>query len=449
MLNAVSGVRRVIARTRSNGPERTANGSVPPATARRMHRRAIGAARFLADTLTATPRARERAVAVVESRVRAARPAGRLEARRRLYRRHAVLRITTDRALPIAVAVIVVAAAVVSLAPAAAPVGAAQGADAGQTFQAVRLAIGGPVGPVEFDGPAVDEEEAGIAAAIDDGTIYKPVAVDTSVKSSAEMLEHYTVKQGDTLTGIASRFGVSMMTVWWANKLTTKDSLKVGQDLVIPPVNGLIVTVAAGDTLDSLAAANKIDADQIVEINQLDDPNLIVGQVLVLPGAKGSPIPTPTPKPTAKPTPRTNTGGGGGGGAGVGPVYSGGPWAWPVVGGGNYISQYFRYGHYGLDIAASYGTAEVSPLAGRVAFAGWKSNGGGFQVWIAHGNGIYTALYHMSSVSVSSGHSVARGQRVGRVGMSGWATGPHLHLEVWVGMPWESGSYRVNPLRYY
>ena len=53
------------------------------------------------------------------------------------------------------------------------------------------------------------------------------------------MLQHYTVREGDTLTGIASRFGVSMMTVWWANKLTSKDSLKVGQDLVIPPVNGL------------------------------------------------------------------------------------------------------------------------------------------------------------------------------------------------------------------
>jgi murein DD-endopeptidase MepM/ murein hydrolase activator NlpD len=52
-------------------------------------------------------------------------------------------------------------------------------------------------------------------------------------------------------------------------------------------------------------------------------------------------------------------------------------------------------------------------------------------------------------VTVSSGQDVARGQRVGRVGMSGWASGPHLMIEVWIGMPWESGSYRVNPLRYY
>ena len=79
------------------------------------------------------------------------------------------------------------------------------------------------------------------------------------------MLRHYTVKTGDSLTGIASRFGVSMMTVWWANHLTSKDSLHTGQSLLIPPVDGLVVTVKAGDTLDSIATANKIDiADVIV-----------------------------------------------------------------------------------------------------------------------------------------------------------------------------------------
>jgi murein DD-endopeptidase MepM/ murein hydrolase activator NlpD len=410
-----------------------------------MHRRAIGMARFLADALTATPRARERAVAVVQSRVRDGQPTGRYSARRRLYRRRFVLRLTTDRALPLAIALIVLAAAGVSLAPAAAPVGAAQGAlaDEAGSLQGVRLAIGGDAGaggPSEFDGPMTGDELAAVGAPVDDATLYKPVAVDTSVKSSAGMLEHYTVRAGDTLTGVASRFGVSMMTVWWANRLTTKDSLKVGSDLVIPPVNGLVVTVKPGDTLESLAAAKKIEVADIIEVNQLDDPNLIVGQVLVLPGAKGEPM--PTPKPT--PRPRVSTGGGGGG---TQPVYSGGAWAWPVAGG--YISQYFRSGHYGVDIAADYGTIIVSPLAGRVIFSGWKSNGGGYQVWISHGNGIYTSQNHMSAVLVAAGQSVSRGQRVGRVGTSGWASGPHDHIEVWIGSPWESGSYRVNPLRYY
>ena len=444
MLNAVSGVVRGIAQTRSTRPESSTIGP-SPATSRRLHRRAIGVARFLADALTATPRARQRAGAVVERRVRDAQIPDRAALRRRLYRRRFMLRLTTDRALPIAIALIVVIAAGASLAPGVAPVGAAEGAPAfARGNDRVRLSIGGNV-PVDVDSVGT-AGFAEAAAPVDDGTLYKPVAVDTTIQSSAWMLERYKVRDGDTLTGIASRFGVSMMTVWWANKLETKGSLKVGQTLVIPPVNGLIVTVETGDTLQSLARENKITTEEIVEVNELDDTNLIVGQVLVLPGARGEPL--PTPKPT--PAPVVPVGGGGGCGTCGGTVkYQGGAWAWPVVGGGNYISQYFTSGHLGLDIAADYGSTVVSPLAGQVIFGGWKSNGGGYQVWISHGNGIYTSLNHLSAVTASAGQNIGRGDRVGRVGMSGWASGSHLHIEVWIGAPWESGSYRVNPLRYY
>jgi LysM repeat protein len=444
LLNAVSGVLRGTARTRSIGPDRHAIEPTSPATTRRLRRRAIGIARFLADSLTATPRARRRAVAAARGRDEvSSQPNARLSARRRLHRRHLLIRLTTDRAIPISVALVVLIAAGVSLAPAAGPVGAVQ-AEAQAAADGVRLVIGGGAGgPNEFDGPLNADAVAAAGAPVDDATLYKPVAVDTSVASSIGMLQHYTVRDGDTLTSIASHFGVSMMTVWWANNMTSKDSLKAGEDLVIPPVSGLVVTVKAGDTLDSLAAANKISVDDIVAVNELKDTNLIVGQVLVLPGAKGAPM--PTPKPTTRPV----FGGGGNGGTGVAPRYSGGSWAWPVVGGGNYISQYFHYGHYGVDIAADYGTPIVAPVASHVIFAGWKSNGGGYQVWLALGNGLYTAEYHMSAVTVAAGQDVAKGQRVGRIGMTGWASGPHCHFEVWVGYPWESGSYRVNPLRYY
>jgi murein DD-endopeptidase MepM/ murein hydrolase activator NlpD len=489
LLNAVSGVVRGIARDRSNGPDRLATSPTRPATARRVHRRAIGIARVFADTLTSTPRARARAEAhrarglaksplataaipathlataahlAAHERLAAhetidhaafsrdqlaaadiaARPRKRPSARRRLYRRGAVLRMTSDRALPIAIAMIVVLAAGVSLAPAAAPVGANEvgfGDDAAAAA-APRLAVGGGVnGFAEFDGPAVDEESVAQETAIDDGTLYKPVAVDTSVKTSAGLLEHYTVKDGDTLTGIASRYGVSMMTVWWANNMTSKEDLKVGRELIIPPVSGLVVTVKAGDTLDSIAEDNKVTIEDIISTNDLDDPNLIVGQVLLLPGAKGEPMPTPKPTPTPKP--RTSSGGGGGF------IPTSGSWQWPVPGG--YISQSFHYGHYGVDIAHDYGSSIVSPRAGHIVFAGWKSNGGGYQVWIYHGNGIYSGHHHMSAVLVSAGQDVAKGQRIGRVGSSGNATGPHDHFEVWVGYPWKSGSYRVNPLKYY
>jgi murein DD-endopeptidase MepM/ murein hydrolase activator NlpD len=392
--------------------------------------------------LTPTPRSRARAAAHITratpvERATPARP--RTSTRRRLYRRHIVLRLTSDRALPIAIGMIVVLAAGVSLAPAAAPVGAAQG-----NAVAVRIAIGGGAGAAVLDDPlapgAQGEDAPGY---VDDGTVYKPVAVDTSIQSADEMLQHYKVREGDTLTGIASRFGVSMMTLWWANKITSKDSLHVGQNLVIPPVTGLIYTVKAGDTLEGIAAANKVDAADIVAVNSLTDPTLIVGQVVVLPGAKGAPI--PTPKATKRPTSDY----GGGGTAGVAPAYNGGPWTWPVRGGGSYISQYFHYGHYALDIAANYGTPVVAALAGTVEYAGWASTGCGYTVILRNSASIYTMYCHNSVVTVSRGQTVARGQQIAKVGSSGWATGPHSHFAVSIGYPHESGSYFVNPLRYY
>jgi murein DD-endopeptidase MepM/ murein hydrolase activator NlpD len=229
-----------------------------------------------------------------------------------------------------------------------------------------------------------------------------------------------------------------MMTLWWANKLKTTTDLHVGATLRIPPVSGLVVTVTANDTLDSLAAKYDVRASDVIELNGLEDPTLVVGQVLVLPGAEGAPIPTPkpTPKPTAKPS------------SGSGPArYTGGRMRWPVIGGNNYISQYYHYGHWAIDIAADYGSKVVAAAGGRVTFAGWKSNGGGYQVWISHGSNLYTTYNHMSAITVGVGQSVGRGQQVGRIGQSGNATGPHLHFEVWVGPIW-SGGTRVNPLRY-
>lgn len=276
-----------------------------------------------------------------------------------------------------------------------------------------------------------------------DGTLLKPGSVDTSVADGKELMRSYRVRSGDTLTGIANRFDVSMMTVWWANKLKSKSDLNVGQILTIPPVSGVVVTVAATDTLETLATKYAVDPADIVAINELDDPALVVGQTLTIPGARSRAIATPKPKPTAAATtkPRASTGGT----TRPPATYSGGRFAWPVAGG--YISQYFRYGHYGLDIAADRGTRVKAAGGGTVIFAGWKSNGGGYQVWLAHGSGLYTTYNHMSSVSVGRGQGVSRGQQVGRVGATGMATGPHLHFEVWRGTIW-SGGTRVNPLSY-
>ncbi len=337
---------------------------------------------------------------------------------------------------------------------------------------APRIAVGGDVqredpgsvagtGDVQFAQPEAAEAPVGDFAAIDigddqvepevpvavegpfidDGTLVKPIAVDTTVPDGSALVKTYTVKPGDNLAAIAAKFHVSTMSVAWANDLKSKTDIHNGQTLSIPPVTGLIVTVTPTDTLDSLAARYGVNGTDILATNGLDDPNLVVGQVLVVPGAKGAPMPTPKSATTKISRPATNN-------ARPPAVYRGGTFLWPVVGGGNYISQYFHYGHYAIDIAADYGSKVRAAAAGTVTFAGWKSNGGGYQVWIAHGSGLYTTYNHMSAISVASGQHVARGQQVGRVGQSGNATGPHCHFEVWRGPVWDGGQ-RVNPLAYF
>jgi len=391
---------------------------------------------------------------------------------------------TTDRALPVLVGAIVAVASLLAVLPTVS--GGAVGRTSG-AGQSVRLAANGgfdrfasayETRPEDLDGqvaaaygsfepvvlpdditnqPAAERSSAAPGNFLEDGTLVTGYAPDTEVADGADLIVRYRVKAGDTLVTIARKFDVGMMTLWWANKLKSKDELHIGQVLRIPPVSGLVVTVKDTDTLDSLAAQYHVDAGKVMELNGLDDPTLVVGQVLVLPGAKGAPI--PTPKPTPKPAPRTATrpssGGSSSGTARSGghpthhgpSTYGGGAFHWPVVGGNNYISQYFHAGHGAIDIAADYGSPVVAAGAGRVIFAGWKSNGGGYQVWISHGSGLYTTYNHMSSLSVGTGQYVARAQRVGRIGQTGNATGPHLHFEVWIGYPW-NGGYQVNPMRY-
>src|SRR4029077_6227741 len=184
-----------------------------------------------------------------------------------------------------------------------------------------------------------------------------PGAVDTTVPDGSGLAREYTVAAGDTLAGIASKFGFSMKSGWSAKHLKAQDC-KAGRTLKIPPVTCLIVTVAATDTLDALAARYGVNSEDILATNGLDDPNLVVGQVLVVPGAKGKAIPKPTSKPTRPNNTTSRPSNGGGSSSNIRPpaTYTGGKFLWPVVGGGNYISQYFHYGHYAIDIAADYGS---------------------------------------------------------------------------------------------
>ena len=122
---------------------------------------------------------------------------------------------------------------------------------------------------------------------------------------------------------------------------------------------------------------------------------------------------------------------------------------WPVGTRSSYVSQWSSSRHRALDIAAPYGSRIIPVRSGTTIFAGYKNNCGGYQVWVSHGNGLYSAYYHMRTETSYRGERVTGGsETIGYVGTSGCVTGSHVHVEVWKGYPWRSGSYRVNPFAY-
>jgi surface antigen len=119
-------------------------------------------------------------------------------------------------------------------------------------------------------------------AQTDTNVISKPQIVQPSADSRVS--KKYTAVAGDTVEAVAQKFGVSATTVKWANKLTS-DALTPGTTLTIPPVDGIMYTVSAGDTIATIAAKYKADPDRLVAFNDLElTGNPVAGSQIIIPG---------------------------------------------------------------------------------------------------------------------------------------------------------------------
>jgi murein DD-endopeptidase MepM/ murein hydrolase activator NlpD len=241
--------------------------------------------------------------------------------------------------------------------------------------------------------------------------------VDTQASTKPrDKVETYTVKDGDTLANIADTYGVSVDTIKWANDLKS-DNLSIGDTLKIPPVTGMVVTVAEGETVQSIAKKYKTDAQKIVnypfnDFADLDSFALNVGQILVVPDGV---------QPQAAPiiilqAPQYFSMGSGGSG----------PVLWPTSG---IITQYPIWYHMAFDIANNVEPGVMAATDGVVTVPPFMRYGYGNHIIIDRGDGFSTLYGHLSEIYVTSGQRVTRGQVIGRMGSTGRSTGPHLHFE--------------------
>ncbi len=237
----------------------------------------------------------------------------------------------------------------------------------------------------------------------------------------------YTVGISDTLWSLAVEFGRDLDTMSCVTRPTGEDAatLVPGKTVVIPALRDLCYTVTPGDTLSGIAARFGLDVQTIIDVpwNRLSGPFALIQprQRILLPGARAAaPIvvdrrTVSTPADDWAHTPWPDW------------PYGDGHFIWPVVGP---ISQGFHAGHRAIDIAVDRGTPVRAADRGTVEMAGWSSTGYGFRVVIDHHIDYITLYAHLSDIFVRQGQVVAKGQIIGLSGANGNITGPHLHFEI-------------------
>ncbi len=261
----------------------------------------------------------------------------------------------------------------------------------------------------------------------------------------------YEVQPGDVIGSIASKYGISIPTILWANNLTARSVIRPGDKLNILPVSGVVYSVKRGDTLAKIAKIYQADPTDIIAFNHLPpNGNVSVGSYLIIPDgiqpivvqqvAESPTQNTPPPPPTAAPSerisldtvvvPSAST---------EAPADTG--FIWPTA--VRRITQYFSIRHTGVDIAGPIGTPIYAAKAGVVIKSQCGFNGGyGCHVIIDHGGNIQTLYGHASKLLVEVGQQVEQGQVIALMGSTGHSTGPHCHFEV------RANGHRVNPLQY-
>jgi murein DD-endopeptidase MepM/ murein hydrolase activator NlpD len=237
----------------------------------------------------------------------------------------------------------------------------------------------------------------------------------------------YVVERGDTPNSIAERFGINTETLLGGNPQLSQEAslLQTGVEIIILPIDGVLHDVQPGDTLEGIAEQYGIAQEEIIAYadNRLEFPYRLYPETqIMVPGAVREVF-------VWNPPDLASVGGTSREGSGVRPLIVGtGSFQYPVS--GRNFSQYFWYGHPGLDIALAEGSPVYAADTGTVTYAGWNIYGYGNLIVVNHGNGFETFYGHLSGINVSPGQIVYKGNVIGLTGNTGNSSGPHIHFEV-------------------
>lgn len=266
-----------------------------------------------------------------------------------------------------------------------------------------------------------------------------------------------TVQAGDTVFGIAEKYGLRPETLLWSNQFTLGDNphnLQPGQVINILPVDGAYHRWSTGEGLAGVASFYGVAPEDIISFpgNHLDpanlgdwsNPGIPAGTWLVIPGGRREFVNWSAPViPLEDPSVAKVLGPGACEAAPSGVVGTG-SFVWPV---NNHFLSGFEFNpqanHPAVDLDGDEGDPVYATDSGVVVYAGWNDWGYGYMVVISHGNGWQSLYAHLSSYSVAAcGQNVFQGNLIGAVGATGNATGPHLHFELMY------NGVKVNPLDY-
>ena len=266
---------------------------------------------------------------------------------------------------------------------------------------------------------------------------------------------YYTVTAGDTLTTIAQKYGLTRKQLLSLNPNVSASDVKAGTQLLVKSSASCldvqmiceeVEEVAIPFEQETVADRNRYIGDNYVKIPGVEGINQITYTVTYMDGQEVSRTKL-SEEVIQQPVTQINAVGA------FAPDESGqtpgdgvatGRFMWPLPSsysvGETYGYQAGRF-HNGIDIYGDYGAPIIAADGGTVVEAmPYGYNGGwGLNVLIDHGNGYMTRYAHCSSVLVTVGEKVSKGQMIGRVGSTGYSTCNHLHFEVYV-----SGN-RVDP----